>query len=138
MTKLILWATGIISAIIIIAALGQHPSTPVDPHTAECRQDFHKCSDNADMINNYSKMFDAKYDCKEALSKSVKYGTPEWSWIPFGSFYRGDDYVRTGLVKIVDKDVKIQNIFGAKVNSIVECWYDFNKQSALIVNASNR
>jgi hypothetical protein len=114
------------------------PPTAEEKAKTACREDYMLCRDNADMINNYSKMFDATYACKQELNKSVKFGEPEWSWVPFGSFYPGNDFVKTGLVKIVDKDVKIQNAFGAKVNSVVECWYDFHNKTALIIKAGAR
>jgi len=71
------------------------------------------------MANNYSKMSDAKFSCKQELNKSVRFGEPEWSWIALGKFYKGSDFIKTGIVKIVDDDVKIQNGFGAKVSSSV-------------------
>jgi len=85
-------------------------------------------------MNHYWKTGEAQRACKEALGKSVKFGDPEWTWGAFGSFRIGDDYPKTGLLKLVDPDVQIPNGFGAKVHSKVECWYDLNKKSATIMS----
>jgi len=99
---------------------------------APCVNSYTACSDNADMVNNYRKMFDAKWACRREIDDRAKYGTPEWSWITFGQFYKGNDYPKTGLVKIIDDDVKIPNAFGAKARSTVVCWYDFVSGKAVI------
>jgi hypothetical protein len=141
---LALFIAVIVVSAVLSAVFGPGPSfnttisSPRAVALPTCRDDFKICKDNAEMINNYSKMLDATVRGKQELNKSVKFGEPEWSWVPFGSFYNGDSYIKTGVVKIVDNDVKIQNGFGAKVNSVVECWYDFNKKSATIIRASAR
>jgi hypothetical protein len=83
-------------------------------------------------------MYEATSACKQALEQPVKFGDPEWTWGAFGTFRKGDDYPKTGLVKIIDPDVKIPNGFGAKGHSKVECWYDLNKKSATIMSVMER
>jgi hypothetical protein len=122
---------------VVIAAIGK-ANQPPNPEDVACSLDYRKCHDNSHMINTYSHMFIAKTRCQTELSKSVRYGSPEWGWVPFGYFYNGEDYIRTGIVRITDEEVKIQNMFGAKVNSVVECHYDFNNESARIVSTSER
>jgi hypothetical protein len=118
------------------------PSTPATPASTPaiktCRDDWTKCVDNEDMAHNYSKMDEARLACEIKLEHSVRYGTPEYWYVRFNSFFIGGDFPKTGIVKIVDDRVKIQNVFGAKVNSRVECWYDFNKKVATIVSVSER
>lgn len=103
-----------------------------------CKENWSICADNADFINNYSKMFDAKYACKIATNKRARFGDPEWSWVPFGKFRKGNDFPKTGVVKLVDDDVRIPNMFGAKLHGFVECWYDFKSESATIVDLSEQ
>jgi hypothetical protein len=111
---------------------------PSEPAKSSCNEDWAKCTDNSDLMNHYWKMGEAQSACKRALDQSVKFGDPEWTWGAFGSFWNGDDYPKTGLVKLVDPDVKIPNGFGAKVHSKVECWYDLKKKSAVIMSVQER
>ena len=97
-----------------------------------CKSDWHLCSDNADLINNFSAYEQGKwkYYCKEAATKMAKYGEPKFPWLfSFSSFYPGDDYVKTGKVVLVEKDAQFQNGFGAMVHSRVICWYDINRNA---------
>lgn len=128
----------------LLAFIGNN-SKPDATHTAAavsspntCKEKWSLCADNADFINNYSKTFDAQYACKELTNRRVRFGDPEWSWTPFGKFRRGDDFPKTGIVKLIDDDVKIQNAFGTKLHGFVECWYDFNSKTATIVDLSER
>jgi hypothetical protein len=107
-------------------------SAPAGP---SCKTDYTMCQDNADMINNYGKMYYAKAACKIAVNKSARFGEPDWSWVPFGKFYPGNEYPRTGVVKIADDDVKIRNAFNTPVRSMVVCQYSFPTQQATILRA---
>jgi hypothetical protein len=125
----------VILAIMIFGAINQ-TQTPKQAEVVEatCKNDFRKCLDNEDMVNNYSRVYEAKAACKTQLSDSVKFGEPEWSWGSFGSFFVGDDYPKTGVVRLIDDRVKIQNAFGAQQNSRVVCSYNFNEKKAVIVS----
>jgi len=103
-------------------------------------EDYKDCADNAAVINNYRGIFDAKVACAVAVDDNVKYGSPDWSWlVRFGHSYGGDDFVKTGIIRIVDDEVKIQNMYGAMERSRVECEYDLNSKKvlAISINGSN-
>jgi hypothetical protein len=108
------------------------------PEKGTCAADFTKCVDNSDVVNNYSKMPDAISYCVVELNHSTRFGDPEWSWTEFESYRPGTDTPKTGVVKIIDSNVKIPNAFGGKVSSKVECSYDFNRRKAQIVSVYPR
>jgi hypothetical protein len=73
-----------------------------------------------------------------AAEKEAKYGDPKWSWVPFGSFLTGKNYVTTGKVTLIDNDVQFSNGFGAMVHSTVRCIYNLNTKAVLDVFISER
>lgn len=86
-----------------------------------------RCSDNEDLVNNYSGWLDVQVSCKLQANEQAKYGTPDWGgWLKptFGTFLKGSDYVKDGIVVAIDSDVKFQNGFGAMVRSQVRCTYN--------------
>jgi hypothetical protein len=105
------------------------------PSVPSCKTDWTRCTDNADLVNNYSKMIDAKIDCQIAANKLATYGTPVWGYAIgiFGKFLRGSDFPRTGIVRLVDDDVQFSNAFGATQHYMVSCKYDLGKKRVLDV-----
>jgi hypothetical protein len=89
-----------------------------------CKKDWKMCVDNAMLINNFSGMSKVKAACKVKANSRAKYGSPDWSWVSFGTYYVGDRYVKSGLVEVVDNTVKFQNGFGAMKKSKVSCVFD--------------
>jgi hypothetical protein len=112
--------------------------SPPEEGTTPCAADFTKCVDNSDMVHHYSKMLHAKVECQIELGHSIRFGDPEWGWTLFESFRGGAAAPKSGVIMIIDENVKIPNAFGGKVNSSVECWYDFNTGTARIVSVSPR
>lgn len=102
------------------------------PLQNNCVNNYKACPDNEALINNYPHT-QAKVSCESAVEGHVKYGTPNWSWGSFGKFYQGDDYVKTGIIRIADDGVQIQNMYGAMVNSKVECEYDLESEKVLTI-----
>ena len=100
-----------------------------------CKKDWKQCVDNAMLINEYSGMYKVKAGCKVEANSRAKYGKPDWSWVPFGIYYKGKNYVDTGFVEVVDNTVKFQNRFGAMKKSRVSCVYDLksNRVTALSI-----
>lgn len=100
-----------------------------------CKKDWKQCVDNAMLINEYSGMYKVKAGCKVEANTRAKYGKPDWSWASFGIYYKGKNYVDTGLVEVVDNTVKFQNGFGAMKKSRVSCVYDLknNRVTALSI-----
>jgi hypothetical protein len=80
-----------------------------------CRSDWIKCSDNEQLVNNYRDWSDVQVDCKYAANDRAKYGKPDWPWFPFGTFYKGNNYVTSGMVVAVEPDAQFSNGFGAMV-----------------------
>jgi len=107
---------------------------PAKPETA-CKADWTKCVDNSEMANNFDGYHKAEYACKRQATDLAKYGTPEWPWFAFGSFYPGPN---TGTVTLIERDAKFQNGFGAMARSRVECQYDFRANKVVDVTISQR
>jgi hypothetical protein len=124
--------------IVIIAALGSQSSND-PPASPSCKSDWTKCADNAELVNNYSKMFDAQFDCKQAAIKQARYGTPIFpSLYFFSTFYKGNNYVTIGTAILIESDTQFQNGFGAMVHSQVNCTYDLRAKRVVSVDISAR
>jgi hypothetical protein len=89
-----------------------------------CRDDWRRCADNAQLVNDWSGWTKVQVDCKLAANDKARFGDPEWPWLPFGSFYKGRDYIDKGKAVAVETDAKFQNGFGAKMRVRVTCFYN--------------
>jgi hypothetical protein len=123
---------GILLLVGIVAFGLSRPSPPAAP---SCKSDWTLCSDNADLVNHYDKMLDAKIYCQIEANKLANYGTPVWG--PeigiFSRFKTGNDSPRTGIVRLVDDDVQFSNMFGGMQYSMVSCKYDLANKRVLDV-----
>lgn len=133
-------------AVIISISSGDHSSSS-SPSTSEsgaapekdaangtCHDDWTKCKDNGDLVNNYSKWVDVEVGCKIEANDEAKFGTPEWPWLAFGSYLKGDAYVTSGVAVAIENDAHFQNGFGAMVHSTVVCNYDLRAQKVISIN----
>lgn len=111
-------------------------SEPPSPE-ALCESDWRKCSDNKQLVNSYRGISQARSACKSAAEDRAKYDT-KFPWVYFGSFSTdGDDY-KTGRLKLVEKDAKFQNSYGAMARTTIECLYDLNQKKVVNVNTRAR
>lgn len=101
---------------------------PEDLQITQCRTDWTKCTDNEQVVEKYSGWSKVTFDCKMQANKQARHGSPSWSWVPFGRYRGGDNYVTSGIAFAIDEDVQFQNMFGAKVNSRVVCTYGHLEQ----------
>ena len=101
-----------------------------------CKTDWKKCTDNKMLVNEFDGIVKIKTACKLQANSQAKYGDPQWKWITFGTFLKGNDYIKNGLVVLFDNQVKFQNGFGAYKKTEVECIYSLksNKITALRIN----
>lgn len=102
---------------------------------AECKADWARCADNAQLMDNYVGVSDAQTRCTLAANELAKFGDPDWDRPNFTTYYTGDDAVRKGTLRLVDKKVKFQNGFGAYQRTTVECHYDLSDKKVNYVNA---
>jgi hypothetical protein len=124
--------------IIIVGLIWLSNGKPADTTPASpCKSDWTKCTDNADMANNFGGWSGVQYDCKKQAEELAKYGTPEWPWFAFSSFRPGSNY-STGTVTVIEPDAKFQNGFGAMVRSRVVCEYDLRSKKVTNVDISAR
>jgi hypothetical protein len=93
----------------------QQPPVPASP----CKTDWTRCTDNADLMNEYDGTRDAQFACKLEAGQRAKYGDPKFGWLDyFDRFHKGDDYPKTGIAILIENDAQFQNAFGAMVHSI--------------------
>ncbi len=112
-----------------------NPLAPVPVPVPTCKKDWHACKDNADVVNTYEGWSMVQVRCKDSAKESAKYGTPDFPWFSFGTFNRGEDYVKTGIATSIEKDAQFSNGFGAMVHTRIVCRYDLNKGTVLNVTA---
>jgi hypothetical protein len=104
---------------------------------SSCKTNWTLCTDNADLENNYLVDSSAPFECKEEAIKRAKYGDPKFPWAyPFSTFYTGDQYPKTGIAILVEKEAQYQNGFGAMVHSQVTCTYDLRAKKVLNIEIS--
>jgi hypothetical protein len=128
----------VIALIFIIGAINAPPSSPSSAASQEasnqCEDDWSKCTDNEQLVNHYSGWTKVQAYCKVEAENEARYGTPVWPWIPFGSYSRGDDYVKSGVAVAIEPDAQFQNGFGAMAHSTVTCRYDLRNDRVLSVS----
>jgi hypothetical protein len=105
------------------------------PPAASCEDDWTKCKDNEDLVNDSIRAGDARHACEDQVAKQVKYGDPKWcsGWFceDFDKFRVGDDAPKTGILVLVDDTLQVQNAFGAYAHVTATCTYDLKAKSVL-------
>jgi hypothetical protein len=119
---------GIMVALLIFGGVLKNSSLTA------CSSDWTKCTDNEDLVNHYSDWYGVRSACERAAEQDARFGTPKWPFYDFGTFHKGNDYVRTGLAVSIEPDAQFQNAFGAMVHSRVTCSYDL--RAARVVDIS--
>lgn len=129
---------GLVVLVIVLVIIAAGSDDAAKPPPSACKSDWRSCSDNADMVNNYSGILAAQSACKLEASKRAKYGEPKWPWFSFGTFYKGDGYVKSGKPMLIERDAQFSNSFGAMAHSTVTCTYDLDQKKVLdVVISSN-
>lgn len=123
---------GLIVVIAIASANRGHDA----PQTPSCKSDWTLCTDNADMANNYSGWRDGQVQCKSKANDQARFGTPEWPWLAFLTFQKGNNYASDGIATLAEPDAKFSNGFGAMVHSKVICEYDLRTKKVINVSVS--
>ena len=124
----VIFSTSLIASMTVALTSGGN----IDPRDAACAQDWQRCTDNTQLIEYYNKHFDAVFACKQEARKRARYGKPEFSRVAFGSYYPGDDYIRTGIMQLIENNAKFQNVYGTVVNTRVYC--DYNLYTNAVVS----
>jgi len=101
--------------------------------SASCDDDWTKCKDNADLVNNNS---EAQIDaCQDQVAEQARYGDPKWcsGWFcqKFGKFRVGGDAPKTGVLVLIDGMLQLQNGFGAYAHVTATCIYDLKKKTVI-------
>jgi hypothetical protein len=88
------------------------------------------------MANNYSGWISAKALCKTEANENARFGTPQWPWLAFSTFYKGNSYASSGRSILIEPDAQFSNGFGAMVHSQVVCEYDLRAKKVINVSVS--
>ncbi|CAG9263998.1 hypothetical protein BDI4_800021 [Burkholderia diffusa] len=102
-----------------------------------CAGNYRLCKDNEDMVNNFGGMSKARVACKIAVVDANKYGTPDFPFFAFGTFFVGNEYPKSGEVRLREKEVSIQNEYGTRVKTSIFCDYSFLVDKVLSVSSEN-
>lgn len=129
---------GVFAVAVLLAVAGAVFGSSDGPKNSACTSDWTKCADNAELVNHYSKWSSVQVDCQQAANEQARYGTPDWPWLSFGRFYKGDNYIKSGIAVAIEQDAKFQNGFGAMVHVTVYCTYDLRNQRVTSVNITQR
>ncbi|WP_340302113.1 hypothetical protein [Roseobacter sp. HKCCD7870] len=126
------------------SAADEREANDLDCNTAEAFERSEDCAfnwkasiDNEDFINNSQRVIRIRCACMRAVEGRARFGEPDWGgWLitPFSNYYNGTSYIDTGVVRLVDREVKLQNGFGAMVNSIASCTYDLEQDEVISVS----
>jgi hypothetical protein len=141
MMKFFLIVFGIVGFIIVAGMTLVEKDRAQEQANPTCKSDWTKCKDNSDLANNYRDWTKVKVSCEMEAERQARYGTPKWpepSWISFGSFLPGTDYVTSGTAVAIEKNAQFQNGFGAMVHSTVICTYDLRADRVTKVAISAR
>lgn len=116
----------LLAGIAVVVDVWTWMIAPPAPPTAEeqCRDDWHRCTDNAMLVNSWGGELSASRACQQAADDQAKFGHPTFSSVPFGSYRRGADYVPAGQLVLIDKGTAFQNGFGAWERVTAICAYD--------------
>jgi hypothetical protein len=125
---------GIIALTVAVTQLGNATTE----QNASCRADWIKCADNEQLVNQYSAWSRVQVECEMAANDQAKYGSPDWPRHYFGSFYKGNNYVTSGVAVAIEPDAQFSNGYGAMVHSRVTCTYDLRTKQVSDVDISPR
>jgi hypothetical protein len=116
----------------VMAFIGSEFNKQGEIANPACVSDYRKCTDNADLMNNYDGVVGAEVRCKSEAQNDAKFGSPEFPWwFAFTHFHTGNDYVKTGIAALIEPDAQFQNEFSAMVHSTVVCTYDLNQKKVI-------
>lgn len=123
----------------------QRPTSAAAPSSQAqqtCFNDWTKCQDNAELINNYVPARRISGACKSAADEMARFGTPVWPsfWDrrAFSRFLSGNEYVTSGIAVVFEQDAQFQNGYGAMVRSQVRCEYNLRTNAVIDIVISPR
>jgi RNA polymerase subunit RPABC4/transcription elongation factor Spt4 len=133
------WSGAVVAMLALIFGIAiLWPKSETVPSQGTCKTDWTKCVSNAELVNTYSDWSRVQAACKSAANERVKYGTPVWPWLAFGSFRAGNNFVTTGSAIAIEPDAQFQNGFGAMVHSQVICFYDLKARRVTDISMQTR
>jgi hypothetical protein len=78
---------------------------------------------------------DAQSTCDLEAKNRAEFGTPKFPFLSsFETFHTGGDYVKTGMVVLIERNAQFSKVFGAMVHSPVTCTYDLDQKKVVDIS----
>lgn len=127
--------------VIVASAFPSHAQAPSQDNT--CQQDWRKCADNRQLVENYSRWNVIAGECQDAAYRFIApYGTPNrntrYDTARFFSFIVGDDYPKTGIAVATAPNFEYSDASGARRSAWLNCTYDMRKERVVDVKFGDR
>ena len=117
----------VLSAVAVIAiGIWDFSNFRAELKNPTCRSDFSKCKDNEDLVNNYrgADHLSLSSRCRNEAKKINRFGEPSLPTGSFGWYTTGDSYLKSGMVRLQEREGRFANQFGAMVKSKATCIID--------------
>jgi hypothetical protein len=111
-----------------LPSLSSAPSPRLPQNDAACGPDWRRCTDNAHLVRTSLAWTRVQDACRIAAGNIARAARLGFSQISFGSFNRGDDYPRTGIVVAIEPRAQLRQ---AAETMRVVCKYDLNRDEVL-------
>jgi hypothetical protein len=134
--KALFWGFSLSAIVILFIQLDN--DNKIASQEPICRNDWHKCTSNTDLANNYNGMSLARFDCEYDAKNLAKYGDPKFPTSSFGTFLTGNSFLSTKRITLIEQDAQFQNGFGAMMHVEITCIYDLEAKKVVDVKLSQR
>jgi hypothetical protein len=101
-----------------------------------CISNWHKCRDMSELMNSYRGMSYVRAHCRSGAMRMAMYGEPKLpgplAELAFNTYpATSTDFLRTGILRLVELDAQYQNGRGIYVRSPVECIFDLSRKEVV-------
>ena len=131
----------VVGGLVVLAYFAQDKDNTAvtTPAAPSCKNDWHHCIDNTELVNNFEHISRMRINCRDDANKLTKYGDPKWpSYSYFGSYVSNEHFLPSKRITLIEKDAQFQNGFGAYQHMSVRCVYDLEGDKVVSVNLMER
>lgn len=94
----------------------------------KCTRNYEYCKNNEQLVAEYKGVDEGRAQCARKLEAEVKYGRPDWGTIKFGEFSDAREIAKTGMIRFIDRDVRVANAFGVLRKARARCSYNLSDE----------
>jgi hypothetical protein len=88
---------------------------------AACRNDWHQCKSNTELVEFWDGIDDARAACRAAAYDMAKYGTPDLPWSAFRTYHPNQDPQTLGKALLYETEARVRNVFGTMKKTTLVC-----------------